>query len=232
MDAFASGSDRLDDDAKQLDHELKKMAAIAKQHPAGSQERNKMTTRLLMAIEQSGKLFCPARASAPPEVYADAVQAVRLYVFKSLDTYDPSKAAMMTWVNRKLHFAFIDAVNRYNKDRKGKVPLDAPTSTDNDAGSNRKIEQQISTRPEPLISEQVRQIIEDDADDVFRLKCIRGRPEVNFRAIALKICEGYSRREIADAFGIQEQTLYSFFSRSCKSFKSKFEAYLTAGHSQ
>lgn len=226
MDGFASGSEKLDNEAKKLDNELKKMAEIAKRHPVGSRERNKITSRLLMTIEQSGKLFCPARFNSPPEVYANAMQAVRLYIFRSLDTYDPTKAAMMTWVNKKLHFAFIDAVNGYKKERAGKVSLSTSTSEDNENSPNRKVEKKVSTKPEPLFSEQVRQVIEEDPDDLFKQKCIRGRPDVNFRVIALRICEGYSRREIAESFEIQEQTLYSFFSRSCKAFKPEFQNYL------
>lgn len=227
MDAFASGSNQPDNEAKKLDSELKKMAAIARHHPVGSRERNKITSRLLTKIEQSGKLFCPGKVHSPPEVYANAMQAVRLYIFKSLDTYDPNKAAMMTWVNRKLHFAFIDAAKGYSKERTDKVSLSTSTGEDNESNPNRKVEQQVSTQPKPLLSEQIRQVIEDDPDNIFKQKCIRGRPEVDFRTIALKICDGYSRREIAESFEIQEQSLYSFFSRSCKSFRLAFQNYLS-----
>ena len=73
-------------------------------------------------------------------------------------------------------------------------------------------------------------VIEEDPDNIFGQKHIRGHAEISFRAIALKMLSGYSKREIAAGWNIPEQTLYSFFSRACQSFRSEIEAYLKEGN--
>ena len=210
----------------QLDSDLKRLAALAKQHPMGSRARNRMASRLLMAIEQSGRYFCPQKANYPIEVYHEALQEVRLYIFRSLETYDPTKAKMMTWVNRKLDFAFKDAIRKYLKRQANQVSLSAnPYGNGND--SSKTMEDTLAPpNNTPLLSERVRQIVEEDPGDMFKQRHLRGRPEVNFQAIALKTFAGYSRREIAEIWGIQEQTLYSFYTRSCKAFRATFDQYL------
>ena len=210
----------------ELDDQLKQLAALAQQYPAQSGNRNRIATRLLMAIEQSGKLFCPGKANYPPEVYHEALQELRLYIFRRLDNYDPTKAKMMTWVNQKLDFTFKDAIRRYLKQRENQVSLSKnPYGDESDAKTT--MEDILSSAEEaPLLSEQIRKIIEEDPKNIFSERHLRGKPDINFRAIALKMFAGYSRKEIAAAWGIQEQTLYSFYGRSCKVFKETFEQYL------
>lgn len=211
-----------------LDSQLKQLAALVKQYPANSRGRNQMATRLLMMIEQSGKLFCPRKKSYPPEVYDEALQEVRLYIFRSLDSYDPDKAQMMTWVNRKLDYAFKDSIRRHLARQDNQVSL-SQTLYGDETDTNKTVEDNLAVSDtQPLLSEQIRQIIEDDPEDIFKKKHLRGRPEINFQTISLRMFAGYSRRDIAEEWGIQEQSLYSFYARSCKSFREKFEQYLKA----
>lgn len=202
--------------ADRLDERLKQIATVAQHAPKGSRERSKALSLLLMEIERSGGLYCSGKDNYPIEVYHEALQDLRLYIFRRIDDYDPTRAKMLTWLNKKLDFAFKDAIARYLKRQQNQTPLED--------GWHALAER--SSTGEPLLSVQVREIIEDDPDDVFKHRHVRGRPEVNFRAIALKTCRGYSRREIAAEWGLQEQTLYSFFARSCKSLRPLFDKYL------
>lgn len=206
------GSDKLDE-------RLKQIAATAQHSSEGSRERLKSISRLLMEVERSGALYCGGKNNYPIEVYHEALQELRLYIFRRIDAYDPSRAKMLTWLNRKLDFAFKDAIARHLK--RQQQPL--PEALSADGWHHQALRGDPSG---PLLSVQVRQIIEEDPDDVFKHRHVRGRPEVNFRAIALKTCSGYSRREIAAEWGLQEQTLYSFFTRSCKTLKPLFDKYL------
>lgn len=201
-----------------LDRELKSFAEQARQYPQGSRHRNKLTSRLIMMIEESGKLYCPEKSSYPVEVYHEALQEVRLYIFRSIDRYDPTRAKMMTWVNRKLSFAFQDAARKYRNRHLKTTSLSIKIARHNE-GSRRTLEDIISSETSPFLSEKLREVIKQDLSGEFRNKHLKGRPEINFQSIALKMIDGYSRREIADHWQVKEQRLYSFFSRCCKLFR-------------
>ncbi len=202
--------------ADELDERLKRIAAVAQHYPKGSQGRNKAISRLLMAVERSERLCYSDQSSYSVEVYHEAMQALRLYVFKHIDAYDPSRTKILAWLNKKLDIALKEAIALHLKRQHHQATLEEDALPKAECPSPYN----------PLLSVQVRQIIEDDPDDIFKQRHVRGRPEVNFRAIALKTCSGYSRREIAAELGLQEQTLYSFFTRSCKSLKPLFDRYL------
>ena len=181
----------------ELDSQLKHLAEMAKQYPQGSRSRNKYLTRLMMMIDKSGKLYCAGRYDYPQEVYHEALQEVRLYISRNIDSYDPSRALMMTWGNQKLTFTFRDSIK----------------------------EDTLVCEKLLTFSDEIRKYIEEDPDDIFKQKYIRGRPEISFQSIALRMFEGYSRREIAETWQIEEQTLYSFFSRACKKLQPVFLTY-------
>ena len=180
----------------------------AQQYPAGSNYRARAVTRLLIAIRKSGKLRYRGQYQYPEEVYLEAVNDTLNYIAKRIDEYDPSPALFMTWVNQKLKFACIDAAKRYTKHWKKENSLEENLQSKDAA---------------PLLSIQVRMIIEEDSDGVFRAKHIKGRPEANFRELALKYASGYTLREIAESLNIPEQTVYSFFSRACRFFREIIE---------
>ncbi|MGB7439860.1 MAG: hypothetical protein WA919_02235 [Coleofasciculaceae cyanobacterium] len=209
----------------ELDSYLKQLSELAKQHPPGSKRRIIAVTRLLAAIESSGKLYCQGKYDYPLEVYHEAIQAVRTYIFRSIDRYDPTRAKMMTWINQKLNLEFKSAIKKFQKEQQGEVSLSRKTSI-NDGDSQRDLEDTLTSEKTPFLSDCVRQLIEEDIEDIFKNKFIRGRPEVNFQAIALHMLDGYGGRVLADKWDIPEQTLYSFFRRSCKNFKPVFEKYL------
>ncbi|NER20848.1 MAG: hypothetical protein F6J96_09080 [Symploca sp. SIO1C2] len=208
----------------ELDSYLKQLSKLAKQHSPGSKRRIIAVTRLLAAIENSGKLYCQGKYDYPPEVYHEAIQAVRTYVFRSIDRYDPTRAKMMTWINQKLNLEFKGAINKFKQERQLEVSLSSQSGTSS-SNFNRDLDT-LSSEQTPFLSESVRQLIEEDLEDVFKNQFIRGRPEVNFQAIALHLLDGYGKRELADMWNIPEQTLYSFFRRSCQKFKLLFEKYL------
>ena len=212
-----------------LDDELKKIAEQVKSYPKGSRLRSKWMTRLLHAIQQSGKLYpiqniSSVRAEFRAEVRHDAINEALLYVARNIDDYNPHRAKMMAWVNCKLNFSRLDAINHYNQQQPKHVFLYGEFSC-----LEGKFRNMGNTRQVASLSVQLMKLIEEDPDNIFNKKHIRGHAEISFRAIALKILSGYSKREIAANWNIPEQTLYSFFSRACHSFRSEIEAYLKEG---
>jgi DNA-directed RNA polymerase specialized sigma24 family protein len=210
----------------ELDRHLKQLADIAKSHPPGSRGRILAVTRLLNAIERSGKLYCQGRHDYPPEVYHDAMQEVRAYIFRLIDRYDPSGAQLMTLVNQKLNHQFKDAIKKFQKERPQNLSLSQELGG-GDSDATKTLEDIISAEEEIYLSDQVRQIIEDDPETAFQSKCIKGRPEANFQAIALHLLDHHNMRDLARLWDIPEQTLYSFFRRCCQNFKPLMAKYLS-----
>jgi hypothetical protein len=209
----------------ELDRRLKDLAEITKQYPLESLQRKKAIQRLLQAIRQSGKLFCEGRYDYPSEVYHDALQSTLHYVAKKINEYDPTQAKMMTWVNRRLAFAFIDEIRRFKKERERKskeISFSKPYSEDN--GST--LEDCLSSDETPYLSDQVRQIIERDPEGLFRARHLRGRPEISFQVVALYLMDDSNKRRLAKNLNVREQTLYSFFRRACIEMCPHIKRYL------
>ena len=209
--------------------QLKQLALAVQQQPHGSAARRIALNRLICAIVRSGKLFCRGRYNFPPEVYDEALSQTLLYISKNIDRYDPTKAGVMTWVNKILHFKFIDAIARYTKQQKQlkkEVSLDSPVM--------KTTQLDMLAEPETTLwpSERVRDCLEKDPEGLFEQKHVRGHPKANFRAIALLYLEGKSWKEIAVAVGIptdKSSTVQTHFRRSCRYFAPNFQNYLQQG---
>lgn len=217
------------------DH-LKQLALAVQQQPRGSAARRIALNRLLCAIVLSGKLFCRGRYNFPPEVYDEALCKTLLYISKHIDRYDPTRAGVMTWVNKILNFKFIDAIARYTKQQeqlKREVSLDSPVSSSITSDFN-TTQLDMLAEPETTLwpSERVRDCLEKDPEGLFEQRHVRGHPKANFRAIALLYLEGKSWKEIAVAVGLPANkwsVAQANFWRSCRYFAPKFKDYLQQG---
>lgn len=147
-----------------------------------TRSKKKALTRLVNAIQNSGKLYCQGKRNFPPQVYAEAIQETWLYVCKKADEYDPAKGKVMTWVNFILDKKFKDAIKKYLEEMKTRSLDDPIQNSDNGSIT---LGDTIESREYSCEYEEVRQIIVDDPDGRFKKKHIKGRPEVNFQDIAL-----------------------------------------------
>jgi hypothetical protein len=219
--------------------ELDKLALEAQKHPANSNARNKALTKLIMAIQASGKLYCKGRYDYPPEVYNEALQEVWLYVCKNIDSYDPSKSKAITWVNNTLHWRFIDAADnhlnrkRVSQDNQRKwvqtLSLDVPVRTpDSDGESGETYLDSIAQNQPSMLLQELRDYIQEDPEGVFEDRHIRNHPEANYRTIALSYLEDKSWAEILAEFDnqISYGAVNSFFRNSCRHFAPQFQDYL------
>lgn len=220
--------------------ELDKLALEAQKHPANSKARKKALTKLVMAIQASGKLYCKDRYDYPPEVYNEALQEVWLKVCEHIDRYDPSKGKVITWVNYMLHRRFQDAVNKYGNIRRVRrhdqtgwvqtLSLDAPLKTPDSAGeSGETFLDSIPQETPPFMpADKLRGYIENDPQGIFQHRHIRNHPEANYRTIALFYLENKSWAEIVAEFEnqIPYGTVTGFFWRACRHFAPQFKDYL------
>jgi DNA-directed RNA polymerase specialized sigma24 family protein len=219
--------------------ELDKLALEAQQHPAKSNARKKALTKLIMAIQASGKLYCKGRYDYPPEVYNEALQEVWLKVCEHIDRYDRSKANAITWVNDMLKWRFQDAVDKHrnrkrvSQDNQRKwvqtLSLDAPVkSSDSDGESGETFLDSIAQNQPSMLLQELRDYIQEDPEGVFQHWHIINHPEANYRTIALSYLEDKSWAEILAVFDnqITYGKITSFFRHSCRHFAPQFQDYL------
>lgn len=207
------------DAGNQLDEHLKELAQQAQQHPQGTKERRIALTRLVNGIWRSRRLchpYCGQFQSVYEDIYDEAVQSLFFYLCKdnNIKKYDPERASVMGWVNMLLTRRFFPEAIPKIVGRGNEIHLE-----------NSDLELLESSEPISLF-EQVRQCIEDDPDGIFRNAHIRGHPEANFRAIAIRRYSGVHWKDISAEWGIEIKSLNTFYQRYLKKFAIKFKDYL------
>lgn len=207
------------DSEDELNHQLKTLAIKAQQHPQETKERRIALTQLVTAIWQSRRLCHPYKGQfqrAYEDIYDEAVQTLFFYICQkdNIKNYAPERASVMAWVNMLLTRRFFpEAIPRI-------IGKGNETHLDSAQLENLELSEPLS------LSEQVRQCIEDDPEGIFKTEHIRGHPEANFHAIAMRRYSGVLWKEISAEWGIEIKTLNTFYQRCLKNFAPKFQEYL------
>ncbi len=199
------------------DAQLKKLALEAQRHPPHTELRQYALGELVEAIRLSGRLCHPHREGYSPQfyelIYDEAVNETLIYVCQKIDNYDPERGEkkFMNWVNYRLDKVLMQAYKELQQPKirswhnLSELELINPSESANS------------------LCEDIRRMLKEDSEKVFKTTHIRNRPDANFAAIALARLSGKSWQEIAAEFSIPLPTLSSFFQRSCAKFRSKFE---------
>lgn len=202
------------------DTQLKKLALEAQRHPPHTELRQYALRELVEAIRLSGRLCHPHRESYSLQIYEliydEAVNETLIYVCQKIDNYDPERGdkKFMNWVNFRLDKVLMQVYKE----------LQQPNIINLHNISDLEL---INPSKEPnYLGEDIRNMLQEDSDNVFKTTHIRNRPDANFVAIALARLSGKSWQQIAAEFSIPLPTLSSFFQRSCEKFRSKFEQYM------
>lgn len=200
----------------EIDLQLKQLAVEAQQHPAYSLERQKALTKLRNAIWLSGKLAYPQKRSWSPNIYEDLYNEALLktieYICLKIDNYDPERP-LMAPVNHILKLRFKDAVKRYMKEKNRTRELPSLNDLDN------------YQSPQSPLSEEatmLREVIEEDPDNLFRSVSVRGRPDITWQVIALAKLEGETLDSMSQRFGVSISGIDSFFNRNLRRFGEEF----------
>ncbi|HEY9672046.1 MAG TPA: hypothetical protein V6D11_11410 [Waterburya sp.] len=206
------------DVGNQLDEQLKDLALVAQQHRQGTKERRIALTQLVNGIWRSRRLcrpYCGQFPSVYADIYDEAVQTLFFYICQddNIRKYDPERASVMGWVNMLLTRRFFPEAIPKIVGKRNEVYLD-----------NSDLELLASSETISLF-EQVRQCIEDDPEGIFRKAHIRGHPEANFRAIAIRRYSGVPWKEISAEWGLEIKSLNTFYQRCLKNFATKFQDY-------
>lgn len=120
----------------------------------------------------------------------------------------------MTWVNMLLTKRFFPEAIPKVIGKKNEINLE-----------NSHLESIPSIEPISLF-EQVRACIESDPEGNFIREHIKGHPEANFQAIAIRRYSGVSWKDISAESGIVITSLHSFYQRCVKNFAPKIREYL------
>ncbi len=223
------------------------LALEARHYPPKSRERVIYLTKLFQEIQKSNQLRCKNTNNLSfniyQEVFNNALQQTFLEIFKKIDEYNPEKGAFLGWVKSFLRYRCIDAWNEYfnlhkvqengEKKRIYDVSINNPVS----GGQQSKQETSGSTildylvQPDSESSEQqewerLRNLIEEDPTGCFQTTHIKGHPEANFQAIALRRFEEQSWKVMSQEWGISLPTISRFYQRCIEKFQSVFKEYL------
>lgn len=195
------------------DERLRELAIAARGHPDRSRERRKALTRLVQEILNSGRLCRPRPGQFVDryeEIYQIAVQNLMLYVCGQIDRYKPESGPVMRWVNFLLEKRFfVDAIAEVMGK---KTPI---KMVEIDGG--------IPVESNPSLSELVGQYIEEDPEDRFEQKHIRGHPEANFKVLVKRRMAGDSWEQISTDLGVKISTLSDFYQRCLKQFSEQIK---------
>lgn len=148
-----------------FNQQLEELVVTAQRYPPQTKERRIALGKLIRMIQQSGKLYCP-HGQLSLEVYTylyqEALQNLWIEVCRTVDSYDPTRSQVMTWVNSLLKYRFIDAKNKFYPNDSARVhytpdvyELDKLAASENEGATS---------------SELLKQLIEEDSDDLFKQK--------------------------------------------------------------
>ncbi|MGK7895987.1 MAG: hypothetical protein AB4372_20825 [Xenococcus sp. (in: cyanobacteria)] len=199
------------------DHKLKQLALMVQSYPPNSELRSYALRELIRGIKISGKLCSPYKDRFSPKiyqvVYEEAVMETFMYICTKIDNYDPERGnkKFMNWVNFKLEKSFLACYEQL------KISQELQFFELSDL---EKIPTPISS---PSLAESLVEYIKKDPEKLFTQAYVKGRPDANFRTIALARISGQTWQEIAQQLDISVSTLSSFYRRSCQDFKTILE---------
>lgn len=213
----------------QLDDRLRELAIAAQNHPKSSPARQLALTELIVMIQRSGRLCRPRPGQFQTlyeEIYAEALQRLFYFICKDIEKYNPQRAEVLQWVNYLLDIRFFTEASRdflptvYKR-------MDAKTVQHLTLESLDECNPyELNPQLTPLLSQEVKNCLEEDPEELFSQAHIDNHPAANFQYIALKRLEGYSWQDLSIELNIAIPTLSSFYQRCLTRFGPKLKAYL------
>lgn len=191
------------------------------QHPSDSLERRRMMTRLIMAIQASGKLW---QEQTP--YYEEALQQTWIYLCRNLceactgRKYAPERAAITTWLDAYLKRRLQDFRIQESKDRARHLDLGAFERE----GKTNLIEEIASPSDIPPIWEETLHWIETDPTGELSSTAIKRRPDLTCQVLMLRRFPGQedSWKTLEVELNCSTSTMANFYQRQCVPRLRKF----------
>ncbi len=200
--------------------EIQRLIEQACQHPLGSPGRRRGLTRLIMAIQASGKLW---QERTP--YYEEALQQTWIYLCRNLceactgQQYDSSQATVTTWLDAYLKRRLQDCHIQESEDRARRFELSAGEAE----YQPNWIEQIPALSEIPPILEETLHWIEADPSGELSTVCIKGRPELTCQVLLRRRLPPETVwKDLAEEFKTSISTLANFYQRQCLPRLRKF----------
>ncbi|MCC3405498.1 MAG: sigma-70 family RNA polymerase sigma factor [Microcoleus sp. PH2017_10_PVI_O_A] len=196
----------------EIDLQLRQLALEAQQHPAQSRQRNRALTKLIEVVGRCHRLARPYRADLQGLIYQDlyneAYGKTLEYICQNIDNYYLEKP-VMAWVNQILKWRFSEVVKRYMNET-NRTPQ---TRNLNDLDNYPSPESELSEEAIML-----RELIEEDPDNLFRSVSLRDSPDITWQDIALAKLDDETSKSISKRLGVPPTTIDSLFNRNLRNF--------------
>lgn len=200
--------------------EIQALIERACRYPPGSLERRRGLTRLIIAIQGSGKLWWERTP-----YYEEALQQTWIYLCRNLceactgGQYNPARGAVTTWLDAYLKRRLQDCRIQESEDRCRHFPLNSA----GEEGKPEPIEQIASPSDIPPILEETLHWIETDPTGELSSICIQERSELTCQVLLRRrLPPETSWKELAKEFNISVSTLANFYQRQCLPRLRKF----------
>lgn len=180
----------------ELNERLKQLAIVAQKHPLLSVERQLALTKLVEKVLHSGKFRYPYKGQYYEDVYDDAQQNLLLYICQEIEKYNPERGTVIAWVNILLFTRFFREAIAKVRDQH---VMQLPTIFD--------LNNLILPEQMPLLSERIREFMEENSEDIFEKEYIENNLEANFQVLMKQILSEKSWQEISDKLEIKVSTL-------------------------
>jgi DNA-directed RNA polymerase specialized sigma24 family protein len=205
--------------SRQRDLELQQLVlAIKNSQNQQDRETRKQIDRFLRKVidrlkPAQRKLISDWQGLADVEsIVAEAVNNTILQVVRNIDSYNPERSGVMTWINMILKSRFLDLVEKYR-------PRNETTSLDDPNGSAESEVQEKIDKDDVIFDDletdymarKLWEFIMKDPDGHFTETHIRDYPDATLKKILLMRLNRLTWQEIANRFNISSPSTISSF---------------------
>ncbi|MGL5081465.1 MAG: hypothetical protein ACRC8A_08255 [Microcoleaceae cyanobacterium] len=214
------------------DRQLNQLAKSAQVYPAQSYERRRTLNQLVEGILKSGHLGHPKKGSFPfsqgvyDDLYSEALSSMLMEICQKIDRYKPEQD-VMAWCNFLLEKRFMDNFDRYLKKGMTHLPKDQKTQPEISLPNLEDLDHFFPAQDQVSESEELKQLIEENPNQMFTQDHIKGQSKATFQFLALeKIWRDRKWQEISAELNVPISSLYEFFKKRLKEFTPYFRDYL------
>lgn len=206
-----------------LERQLLELILEARCYPSESVHRRQGLTRLIILIEQSGRLTHLRKyahsypASMFTDLYNEAKQKAWMYICGNPELYRPEKP-VLAWINSNFRYKFLDILNEQKFRRTFIYDPFVLEKLD----SKGDIEDFETTDYYNL-----RLFLETDPEQKLSAYWVRNHPDITFQFLAIsRHIRGETWTDLSAQTGVSFRTLSSFFQRTLRRLLPYFKRYL------
>jgi len=221
---FLGRDDALNQELQQLVNEAKRYPADSK-NPTDRAKRRIALNKLINAIRGSGKLSKQVQWWESPnyeDYYDEALQLTFIEICQKIEQYNP-QYPVMAWVNMIFSRRISDVGKKDKKRGITQIPKHQQVAQ---ILSLDEIKKDFPVDNEISEQQQLKEIIENDPENVLENDCIKDHPQANLKAILLLVLEGKQWKEISEELKVPLSTASSFYQRRMRKVITYLKKYI------